>query len=140
MDLNIEKFVQEQRIKELSKKLLESKTDTFALTYLKEITSIKELRKIRAFLQCQKREIGNNFAAVAIFISAFALIFSGIDKLFIKIPYFYPISIIIFGVIITWIVIKDGVSFINNTNEHNSKIEYLLWLIDEEVNERNARF
>ncbi len=136
MNLKLEKFVMEEKIRKMAIKLLEAKDDTLAINLLKENTSVGELKKLRVFLKCQKRDIGNNFAAIAIYISSIALVLPAIDKLFDTVPYVYIILSISLAIGLGWAVFKEGVPFINKTNEHNSKVDYLLWLIDEELNKR----
>jgi hypothetical protein len=132
MNLKLEKFVREDKIKKITTELLEVENDTKAINLLKEITSIGELKKLRVFLQCQRRDIGNNFTALAIYISTIALVLPAIDKL--NIPYLYIFVSISLAIGLGMGVLKEGVPFINKTNEHNSKVDYLLWLIDEELN------
>jgi hypothetical protein len=125
-------------IKELATKLLDVKVDTLAIILIKENVSIGELKKLRVFLKCQKRDIGNNFTAIAIYISTIALVLPAIDRLFDSISYVYIILSISVAIGLGWGVFKEGVPFINKTNEHNSKVDYLCWLIDEEITERSS--
>lgn len=136
MNLKLEKFVMEEKTKNMANKLLKVKDDTLAINLLKENISIGELQKLRVFLKCQKKDIGNNFAAIAIYISSIALVLPAIDKLFDTLPYVYIILSISLALGLGLAVLKEGVPLINKTNEHNSKVDYLLWLIDEELNIR----
>jgi hypothetical protein len=138
MNLKLEKFVLEDKIKELATKLLDVKVDTLAINLIKENVSIGELKKLRVFLKCQKRDIGNNFTAIAIYISTIALVLPAIDRLFDSISYVYIILSISVAIGLGWGVFKEGLPFINKTNEHNSKVDYLCWLIDEEITERSS--
>lgn len=137
MNLKLEKFVMEEKIRRIATKLIEVKVDTQAINLLKKDISIGELKKLRVFLKCQKKDIGNNFTAIAIYISTIALILPAIDKLFDTAPYVYIILSISLAMGLGWGVLKEGIPFINKTNELNSKVDYLLWLIDEELNERS---
>jgi hypothetical protein len=136
MNLRLEKFVMQDRIKAISKQLLDSQNEIIATNTLREINSIGELHKIGIFLKCQKKNIGNNFTAIAIFISIIALVLPAIETLFISLPYIFISLSVALALGLGMSIFNDGVLFINKTNEHNSKIEYLLWLIDEEVYQR----
>ncbi|WP_078427523.1 hypothetical protein [Alkalihalobacterium alkalinitrilicum] len=136
MYLKLEKFVGQDKIKELSIKLLNAKTDTIAYNIIKDITSIGELRKIKIFVKCQKRDIGNNFSALAIYISTIAILLPAIERLF-DTPYVYIIFSIALASGLCMAIFRDGVPFINKNNEHNAKVEYIAWLIDEEITRRN---
>jgi hypothetical protein len=63
----LEKFVMEDKIREISTNLLVVENDSKAINILKEIISIGDLKKLRVFLKCQRRDIGNNFAVLAIY-------------------------------------------------------------------------
>jgi hypothetical protein len=137
MNLKLENFVKEEKTKEMATELLKAKSDILAFNLLKEIKSCGELKKLRVFLKCQKRDLGINFAVIAIFVSSIALILPAVDKLLEDNPIRYIIISCSLAVPLIWVVIKNGVPLINNTNERNSKVDYLLWLIDEELYERN---
>ena len=131
MNLKLENFIVDEKIKELANELLDSETDTSVTNALKSNISIGELKKLRTFIKCQKRDIGNNFTAIAIYISTIALVLPAIEKLLGNNIYILVSISIAIGLI--WSLFKDGVPFINKTNEFNSKVDYLLWLIDEEL-------
>ncbi|WP_064094127.1 hypothetical protein [Rossellomorea aquimaris] len=137
MDMKIESFVMEDNVKDITKKLLEARTDILAINYLKDINSVGELCKISVFLKCQKKEVGNNFSIIAIYISTVALVLPAFEKLTPDTPYVYFILCLIWAVSLSVSVIKDGVPFIRKTNEFNSKVDYLLWLIEEEIKQRD---
>ena len=136
MSLNLGNFVMEDSVKITTKKLIDSENDTKAFNILKEISTIGELRKLRVFISCQKRDIGNNFTAIAIYISTIALLLPAFERLFINFIYIYIVLSASLALGLGAAILKDGVSLINKTNETNSKIEYLLWLVDEEISSR----
>ena len=132
MKLELEKFVMQDKIKILSKRLLDAESDIKVINLLKEVSSNGELEKARILLKCQKRDIGNNFAALAILISLIAILLPAFSEN--RIAYIF-VSIFIV-IVIGRLILRDGLNFINRTNEHNNKIEYILWLIDEEIKNR----
>ncbi|MGM0838017.1 MAG: hypothetical protein ACQEV7_17920 [Bacillota bacterium] len=135
MDLKLEKFVMQESIKKSTKKLLDAENEVVAYNVLKEIRSIGELKKIKIYLQCQRKDISNNFTALAIFITTFALFLPGLDKSFANLQIYYIVISLSFSLVISLIygTFKTSIPFINIMNERNSKIEYLLWMIDKEI-------
>lgn len=136
MDLKLEKFVMEDSTKNFTKKLLNAESDLKVHNILSEIGSIGDLNKIKTFLTCQKQQIENNFAAIAIFIATITLLLPAVDKLFEnKGIYFILISVsVVIGLSLG--LFKTSVPFIRDVNERNSKITYLQWMIDEEIASR----
>ena len=136
MDLKLEKFVMEDSAKNFTKKLLNAESDLKVHNILSEINSIGDLNKIKTFLTCQKQQVENNFAAIAIFIATIALLLPAAEKLFEnKEIYFIIISVsVTIGLFLG--IFKTSIPFIRNINERNSKVTYLQWMIDEEIASR----
>jgi len=130
MQLNLENFVEEEKIKRIAKDLIDSDHDVKAFNLLKELTTPGELRKLRAFIKCQRRDISNNFTAMAIWTSTFALLLPALEKIFNNNPIVYIVICSSVALGLGYPILKDGVPFINRTNERNSKIEYILTLVN----------
>ncbi|MRG88148.1 hypothetical protein [Salinibacillus xinjiangensis] len=133
MKLKLDSFVLQKEIKNRALDLINSESDTVAINLLKEITSVGELRKIRIFTECQKKNIANNFTILAIFISSTALVLPSIERIF---PFGYIVISMALSIGLIFTVFKEILPFINKTDEYNTKIDYLLWLIDEEIERR----
>lgn len=84
---------------------------------------------------CQKQDVGNNFSVLAIYISAIALALPAIEKLLV--PWLYISLSVSLAVGLIWGIVKEVLPMINNANERNSKVYYLLSLIDDELNKRS---
>jgi hypothetical protein len=136
MDLMLEKFVMEEKIKTMSRTLIDTDNDIQAYNLLKNISTTGELRKLKALIHVQKRDIGNNFTAIAIYISTIALVLPALERLLSSSAYIIISSSLAIG--LGYSIYKDGVPIINKNDELNSKIDYLLWLIDEEINCREV--
>ncbi|TYS58538.1 hypothetical protein FZC74_12085 [Sutcliffiella horikoshii] len=132
MNLKLEKFVMQESIKKSTKELLDAENEVVVYNVLKEISSIGDLKKVKILLQCQKEDITNNFTTLAIFITTLALLLPAIDKSFVNLQIYY--IVICFSLVTTLIHgILKTMPLLNTTKERNRKIEYLLWMVDEEL-------
>ncbi|MCA1054294.1 hypothetical protein LCM10_04780 [Rossellomorea aquimaris] len=138
MHFKIDSFVLQESIKELTEGLINAKTDTEACNLLVNVNSIGELNKVKAFINCQKKEIGNNFSAFAIFISVFALLLPALEKLLNNSNFAFIILSLSLSLGFGLVIFREGIPFINKTNEYNSKIDYIVYLINEEISSRDS--
>ncbi|WP_010199931.1 hypothetical protein [Bacillus sp. m3-13] len=123
----------QESIKKATKELLDVENEVVAYNLLKEISSIGDLKKVKILLQCQKEDITNNFTTLAIFITTLALLLPAIDKSFVNLQIYY--IVICFALVTTLIhgIFKTSMPLLKNANERNRKIEYLLWMVNEEI-------
>ncbi|WP_226678278.1 hypothetical protein [Mesobacillus jeotgali] len=126
-------FMTEQQIIEATRKLLSSNNEIECRNILREL-SIGQLKKLKAFISCQEKELSNSFTLLSMLIAASAILLTISDKFdlsfIIWILYGIPVSLSL-GMI--YFIYKDGVGLINTNNLHNKKIKYILFLIDSEI-------
>lgn len=139
MHLQLDLYVAEEKAKETAKALLGTEKDIVAIEILKDVRSIGDLEKLKAFIKCQKRDFGYNFSNLALFISTIILVLTGVEKI-VPQTSTYSISIGIFililGLSLVISIFHHNVPLVSNINHHNTKLEYLVWLIDEEIYRR----
>ena len=136
MYLQLENYVEEEKAKATAKALLGTDKDTKAIEILKEVRSIGDLEKLKVFIKCQKKDFGYNFSNLALFLSTIVVVLTGVEKIVPHTSIYgivLGIFILILGLTLGISIFNHNVPLVNNINHHNTKLEYLVWLIDEEI-------
>lgn len=136
--MKLEKFLEDDvSTLKVVKDLINTKSEKIAIEKIEKMKKDKSVRveKVKVVLMCEKRSPELNSAMMAIYIAIIAIFFSLLN---IDIPFVSdPIINLVFLFLLVIVLLKvffpyvDGV---NNTEQRNHKIDYLVWLIEKNSN------
>ncbi|MDX5476732.1 MAG: hypothetical protein LPK00_14460 [Bacillaceae bacterium] len=137
--LNLEGFITDEVLIKITKELMSAENEVICFNIVKKL-SIGQLEKLRAILSCQYKEINNSFSLLSLLLAALAISIPALDMLVgnIKLFYIYVFPLAIAGSLI-YFILKSGSTILNNSNLHNKKINYLIFIVDSELKLRNRK-